>query len=79
MTTKEIIEKAKAFMDNEVILVRKMRDMEFFNNNEDFRQYKKTAQAWVCCTCMFTQKIVEGYGAELVAYADKCLNEIENL
>ena len=79
MADNKIVETAKAFMDNEVITVRKMRDNEFFKTNEDFRQYKKTAQAWVCCTCMFTQKLVKGYGAELVAYADKCREEIENL
>ncbi len=79
MTDREIVDKAKAFMDEEVIKVRKMRDWEFFKNIEDFREFKKNAQAWLCCTCMFTQEIVKGYSDELVSYADKCRDEINNL
>lgn len=79
MTDIEIVEKAKAFMDKEVVDARKMRDWEWCKTPEDYRKYKKTAQAWVCSVCMFTQTLVKGYGDELVAYANKCRDEIEEL
>ena len=79
MTDREIVDKAKAFMDEEVITVRRMRDWEFFKNIEDFREFKKSAQVWINSACMLTQKLVKGYGDELVAYADKCRDEINTL
>jgi len=79
MTDREIVDKAKVFMDSEVTTVRKMRDWEFFKNNEDFRQHKKTKQAEIVGICMFAQDLVENCEDELIAYANKCREEIENL
>ena len=79
MTDREIVDKAKVFMDSEVTTVRKMRDWEFFKNNEDFRQYKKTKQAEIVGICMFAQDLVEGCENELIAYANKCIKELWDL
>lgn len=83
MTEKEqrlVTVKALRFMYEQVKYARKARDWEWCKTPEAFWNYKKNCQAWVCCTCMFAQQLLnKKYATIVYKFSNKCREQIENL